>query len=147
MKKIAILCTFAFSFCSKNNDIPASSTNATVTVTYPDGRTYSFTDFPVLGHDMEYTIDNQPNNPNIPNYFPAEYILDENTSPNFYEYCFFGFNQPNGLYQLNFGTPPEPGVQNFSENIAQLPSLSGMTANHFSFTFQDTAFQPSSLQV
>lgn len=138
----AILCIYSFASCSKKNDVPSGSTNATVTITYPDGRSQSFTDFSVKGGSAGYMFDNQNSGGNV----PIDYIDDVNASPDFYIYRFSGY-KPNGLYQLNFGTPPQTIVQNFTEDLSQGVTVSGMTANSFIFTFQDTAYTPSVLQV
>ena len=144
MKKNAlfIIGLLTLASCSKKNEFPASSTNATVTFEFPNGRTLTVKDFSVKGGAAGYTFDNL----NYGGNYPIDYIVNETASPSFYSYSFNGYTT-GGLYHLNFATPPQTPVTDYNEVLSQSVTLSSITANNFRFNFADTGFSPSSLQV
>jgi hypothetical protein len=147
MKKALLIAVLVIFGCSKKNDFPAGSTNATVDVYLPNGRHFSFSDYSVKGGSLGYTFDGGTN---IGNH-PIDYVTDIPASFSILEYFQFNFSgyHPNNLYQLRFGVPTASGVTDLTEDPSTWPSGSAAMADVFSLNIYgfDTTFVASKLQV
>ena len=137
--------------CSKHNEdmAPPNSNNITVTISFPDGRNVTSTDYAVQASSIP--LNYQINGTSLDTIEPVAWLNTNNVENgwDFYTYGFWG-NNPGKSYKLIFSTPTyfdNVNVPEFYDFYRWDPSLAWTLGSVSLFKFEGSTYEITKLTV